>query len=169
MKWFWGLSHALIYADTSFVTMKSMGFSWTIAILLAVGSSSIVFFGMSMVNRLGLNLMSRRPGQLGRFQMRLAVGISNAGFWISKRLGFKFFSNGNGNHFKIQEHVNLISYRIVDRLGYMGVVALVLIPFVPFTKEAGLAGGQLIKLKYAIPVAMIANVVRIIVLFCSFY
>jgi len=86
---------------------------------------------------------------------------------MEDKFGLKIFKNGTKD--KVQKRINIISYGLVDRLGYIGLIILNLIPAVPFAKEAGLLGGQLLGLENALPVSLFFNGLRIVLIFKIFF
>ena len=53
---------------------------------------------------------------------------------------------------------------IVRKFGYIGLIALCLIPYLPWMRETALLSGQFLGLKYVLPVAIISNAIRVIIL-----
>jgi hypothetical protein len=102
-------------------------------------------------------LSFKAAGMSKRTSLIITISISSAaiGFLcVGNSLAMHLF-----HHIVIIDH---ISYDLIEKLGYIGVAILSLIPGVPFAKEAGLFTAQFFGLDYAPYVVLFFNAVRII-------
>jgi len=53
----------------------------------------------------------------------------------------------------------------VIRFGYLGMIAVLFVPFIPGVRSASLVAGQTIGLRYALPLALTCSALRLFVLF----
>jgi hypothetical protein len=167
MVWIYVILHVLFHTDSSFITWKAAGFGNLFSLILTVFISSAMLIALSNGNKRGIKYFAQHSRRLGRIQFRMAIYLNSAGKFIEDKFGLKIFKNGTKD--KVQKRINIISYGLVDRLGYLGLIILNLIPVIPFAKEAGLIGGQLLGLENVLPVALFFNGLRIVLIFKIFF
>ena len=167
MAWILVIAHVLCHTDSSFLTLRAEGFGDLGSLLIVLSISSAALIALSIGNKKGLNYLTQHYKSLDRLQLRLALYVNGIGRFIEEKSGIKIFSNGATN--KVQKRIFIISYGLVDRLGYLGLIILNLVPAIPFAKEAGLMGSQLLGLENALPVALFFNGLRIVLIFKLFF
>lgn len=167
MTWIYVILHVLFHTDSSFITLKAEGFGNLLSLLLAISISSAALIAFNMGNKRGIKYFAQNYKSLDRLQLRMALYANQIGRFFEEKIGLKIFQNGAKN--KVQKRINIISYGLVDKLGYLGLIILNLIPVVPFAKEAGLLGGQLLGLENTLPVALFFNGLRIVLIFKIFF
>ena len=170
MIWLAVIVHVLFHTDTSFFTLQAMKLGRLEAVFLAIGVSSLAILFLNFGNRQGINYLSRQYKFLEKIRLLAVLYINVLGDFVAGKIGLKLFlDNANGSSVKMQKTIQVVSYKMVDRLGYTGVAILNLVPVVPFAQEAGLLGGQLIGLKNTLAVSLLFNALRIIILSFLFF
>lgn len=167
MAWIFVILHVLTHTDSSFLTLRSEGFGNSLSLLIAISISSASLIAFNFGNKGGFRYCSKRYKSLDKFQFWIVLWINYFGKYIEERFKLQIFKNGTKN--KVQKRINIISYGLVNKLGYLGLIILNLVPAIPFAKEAGLLGSQLLGLENALPVALFFNGLRIFLLFKIFF
>jgi len=165
MAWIKIIFHVLFHTDTAFLTLRAEGFSRTPSMIFSVLLSSLTIIFLYYCNRIGIGYLSERYKSFQRVQFAAVLYLNSIGRFIQQKLGhlgFNFFANGVNGSQNLHNTIRIVSYGLVDRLGYLGVAILNSIPIIPGVVPASIAGGQLIGLRYTLAVSLFFNALRII-------
>lgn len=165
MAWVYVIFHVLLHTDTAFLTLRAEGFGQASAVILCISLSSLTIIFLYYCNRIGIGYFSGRYKSFQRVQFAAVLYLNSIGRFIQQKLGhlgFNYFVNGVNGSQNFHKAFRIVSYGLVDRLGYLGVAILNSIPIIPGVVPASIAGGQLIGLRYTLAVSLFFNALRII-------
>ena len=94
----------------------------------------------------------------------LAIFASSAGavaLYFFNRQGIKFISK----KFDPGRHLKKSASGTIRKFGYVGMILVLFIPYIPGLKEISLLTGQVIGLRYTLPVVLVCNALRMSALF----
>lgn len=106
-----------------------------------------------------------RAAGYSSFSSILFIALSNSTWmcilYYLNRLGLNFtLVRAKGLSLKIRQ----FSSGVVGRYGYAGVIFICFVPYLPYMRETALLTGQILQLKYTLPVVMVANILRVSIL-----
>jgi hypothetical protein len=167
VAWILVFLHVLCHTDSSFLTLKAEGFGNLGSLFIVISLSSAALIVMNFGNKKWFRYLTQHSKSLDMLQLKLALYVNGLGKLIEQKLGFRLIRNGAA--IKVHRRISIISYGLVERLGYLGLIILNLVPIVPFAKEAGLVGGQLLGLEKTLPVSLFFNGLRLFLIFKLFF
>jgi succinate dehydrogenase/fumarate reductase cytochrome b subunit len=107
--------------------------------------------------------------------------LREAGFNLWQMLFLAVFFNSLGlltiyaaNHFGLKfarrkfdffKRIKDCTSGLIVKFGYLGMIAVLLVPVIPGVRSASLVAGQTIGLRYALPLALTCSALRLFVLF----
>ncbi len=132
--------HSSAHPDTAFITVSSAGFSGSTLYWMVMGISSLATIILFYGNQIFISEIGSRLSFLVKMRNILNRKVEKVGY-----VG--------------------IACSLVKKSRYVGLAVVSFVPVIVFAREASLFAAQALGMSYALPVALLANGVRLYLLY----